>query len=90
MEMTGMLLDVKFFQKMSRELTKRLAEIEKQIYDAVGKPFNINSTQQLSDVLFRPLELEAARPREENRQRALTPPPRMCSRNCAASTRWWT
>jgi hypothetical protein len=39
-------------------LEKRLSEIEKQVYEAVGKTFNINSTQQLSDVLFNRLGLE--------------------------------
>jgi DNA polymerase I len=59
MEMTGVLLDLPFFKKMSAELTKRLGEIEKDVYTAVGKPFNINSTQQLSDVLFGKLGLKA-------------------------------
>jgi DNA polymerase-1 len=58
MEMEGIMLDLPFFEKMSKELTKRLSEIEKQVYDMVGKPFNINSTQQLSDVLFKTLGLE--------------------------------
>jgi len=58
MEMTGVLLDLPFFEKMSGELTKRLGEIEKDVYAAVGKPFNINSTQQLSDVLFNKLGLK--------------------------------
>ncbi len=58
MEMEGVLLDLPFLKKMSDELTKRLAEIEKQIFDSVGKPFNVNSTQQLSDVLFKQLGLE--------------------------------
>ncbi len=58
MEMTGISLDLPFFEKMSKELSKRLAEIEKQVFDMVGKPFNINSTQQLSDVLFKTLGLE--------------------------------
>ena len=58
MEMTGIMLDLPFFKKMSRELGKRMAEIEKQVFKLVGKPFNINSTQQLSDVLFNTLELE--------------------------------
>jgi DNA polymerase-1 len=35
-----------------------LGEIEKQVFDMVGKSFNINSTQQLSDVLFKTLGLE--------------------------------
>jgi DNA polymerase-1 len=58
MEMEGISLDLPFFEKMSKELTKRLNEIEKQVYDLVGKNFNINSTQQLSDVLFKTLGLE--------------------------------
>ncbi|MBL8101086.1 MAG: DNA polymerase I [Anaerolineales bacterium] len=58
MEMTGALIDVKFFAEMSKELEKRLAEIEKEIYGHAGKTFNINSPQQLSDVLFNHLRLE--------------------------------
>jgi len=58
MEMTGVLLDLPFFKKLSDELTRRMADIEKQVYEAVGKPFNINSTQQLSDILFNRLRLE--------------------------------
>ena len=61
MEMEGVLLDLPFLKKMSDELTKRLAEIEKQIFDSVGKPFNVNSTQQLSDVLFKPSRFGATR-----------------------------
>jgi DNA polymerase-1 len=52
MEMTGVLLDLPFFEKLSVELQTRMAEIEKQVFESVGKPFNLNSTQQLSDVLF--------------------------------------
>lgn len=58
MEMTGVLLDLAFFQRMSEELQTRLAEIETQIFESVGKAFNLNSTQQLSDVLFARLRLQ--------------------------------
>jgi len=58
MEMEGVLLDLPFLKQMSDEMTKRLGEIEKRIFDLVGKPFNVNSTQQLSDVLFITLGLE--------------------------------
>lgn len=58
MEMTGALIDTEFFGVMSKELAKRLAEIEKEIFGHVGKTFNINSPQQLSDVLFNHLRLE--------------------------------
>ncbi len=52
MEMSGVLLDLPFFSEMATELQGRMAGIEKRVFELVGKPFNINSTQQLSDVLF--------------------------------------
>lgn len=58
MEMTGALIDTEFFGEMSKDLAKRLAEIEKEIYAHTGRTFNINSPQQLSDVLFNHLRLE--------------------------------
>lgn len=58
MEMTGVLLDLPFFEQMSGELQARMNAIEKQVFEAVGKVFNINSTQQLSEVLFNRLGLE--------------------------------
>ncbi|HET9914383.1 MAG TPA: DNA polymerase I [Anaerolineales bacterium] len=58
MEMAGISLDIPFFEETGKRLEKRLSEIEKQVYDSVGKPFNINSTQQLSDVLFKNLGLQ--------------------------------
>ncbi|MBN1303290.1 MAG: DNA polymerase I [Anaerolineales bacterium] len=57
MEMNGILLDLPFLEEMSQELQTRLEEIEKQVYDLVGKVFNLNSTQQLSEVLFSRLGL---------------------------------
>ena len=58
MEMTGVLINVPFFKKMSGELAIDLAKIEKQVFEMVGKPFNLNSPQQLSDILFNYLRLE--------------------------------
>jgi DNA polymerase-1 len=58
MEMTGAKIDTEFFGQMSKDLAGRLAEIEKEIFGHVGKTFNINSPQQLSDVLFNHLRLE--------------------------------
>ncbi len=58
MEMAGILIDLPFFKKMSEELSERMAEIEKRVFESVGKPFNLNSTQQLSDVLFTHLRLD--------------------------------
>jgi DNA polymerase-1 len=52
MDMKGVALDVPFLRNMSRQLQGRLATLELEIQDQVGYPFNINSTQQLSDALF--------------------------------------
>lgn len=57
MELAGVALDKAFFAEMSRELGERMAATEKQVYQAVGKTFNLNSTQQLSAVLFETLHL---------------------------------
>jgi DNA polymerase-1 len=60
MQMAGILLDVPFLQQMSKDLRRRLLEIEQEIVKVVGYSFNINSTQQLSDVLFGSLGLPTA------------------------------
>ncbi|MCX7707163.1 MAG: DNA polymerase I [Anaerolineae bacterium] len=57
MESAGVKLDVPFLAQMSVDLTKRLHEIEREIQQIAGYAFNINSTQQLSDVLFGKLGL---------------------------------
>ncbi|MGE5224181.1 MAG: DNA polymerase I, partial [Omnitrophica WOR_2 bacterium] len=57
MEMTGISLDAGYLAEMSKELNDRLAAIEEQIFKEVGEPFNINSTQQLSNILFERLKL---------------------------------
>ena len=57
MEMTGIGLDTGFLAGMSRELAARLREIEDRVYELVGTPFNLNSTQQLSRALFETLKL---------------------------------
>jgi DNA polymerase I len=58
MEMTGISLNKEYLAGMSSELSARLAEIETQVYELVGMPFNISSTQQLSKALFERLRLE--------------------------------
>jgi DNA polymerase I len=57
MEMAGVALDVDYLAEMSATLQKRLAQIEKKIYAAVGEEFNLNSTQQLAKALFETLGL---------------------------------
>jgi DNA polymerase I len=57
MEMAGVSLDVEFLAGMSKELDVRMREIESLVHQAVGMPFNLNSTQQLSVALFDTLKL---------------------------------
>jgi DNA polymerase-1 len=57
MEMAGVLIDTDFLEDFSSDLSSRLDEIENQIFEYVEHPFNINSTQQLSQVLFDELRL---------------------------------
>ncbi|HEX9013791.1 MAG TPA: DNA polymerase I, partial [Anaerolineaceae bacterium] len=58
MEMAGIAVNPEVFRGMGEELRKRLNQIELQIYETVGQSFNLNSTQQLSTVLFDRLRLE--------------------------------
>ena len=57
MEMTGISLDIEFLRQLSRELQERMAKIETKIFEEAGSQFNVNSTQQLSAVLFEDLKL---------------------------------
>jgi len=59
MEMTGVHLDLAWLEALSAELADRLARLEADIYELAGEPFNINSTQQLSVILFERLGLSA-------------------------------
>ncbi|HZD11273.1 MAG TPA: DNA polymerase, partial [Candidatus Binatia bacterium] len=57
MEREGVAIDTEFFAQMSKNLEQRLNELEKAVYEIAGEPFNVNSTQQLSEVLFDKLGL---------------------------------
>lgn len=57
MEMAGIGLDMEFFSNFSEELRQNLESIENKIITSVGKTFNLNSTQQLSTILFETLRL---------------------------------
>ena len=61
MEFEGISINETLFQELSERLTARIEELEAEIFEIVGHPFNINSTQQLSDVLFKELMLPSDR-----------------------------
>ncbi len=57
MENNGIKLDDKFLRRLSQEIGKKIGRLEKKIKDLAGMNFNINSTQQLREVLFEKLEI---------------------------------
>ena len=57
METIGIKVDADALQRLSKELEAELARLEKKIYEAGGTEFNINSPQQLAQVLFHKLQL---------------------------------
>ncbi|MFN3742587.1 MAG: DNA polymerase I [Anaerolineales bacterium] len=52
MEMHGVLVDTAFLKEYGKALRARMGEIEEAVYRLIGKRFNLNSTQQLSEALF--------------------------------------
>jgi len=61
MERNGVALDTDLLRHMSQSLGKQLLKLEQGIYSYVGHRFNINSSQQLSGVLFGELKLPGAK-----------------------------
>ncbi|MBA3583357.1 MAG: DNA polymerase I [Gemmatimonadetes bacterium] len=53
----GIALDREFFAAMSERLAGELATIERECYILAGGEFNLNSPQQLAEVLFKRLKL---------------------------------
>ncbi len=58
MEERGIRIDVAYLKKLSEKYHKTLSSIEKEIFDAAGEEFNINSPKQLGEILFDKLKLE--------------------------------
>jgi DNA polymerase-1 len=59
MELTGVLLDTDHLAKLSRDLGRAIAALEREIHALAGKTFNINSPKQMNEVLFEHLKLKA-------------------------------
>jgi DNA polymerase-1 len=57
MEFSGVKLDTELLREMSKELDRMLDNLTHDIYRLAGTEFNINSPQQLADVLFKKLKL---------------------------------
>ncbi len=57
MQANGIALNVGLLKTMSVDLAEKVAHIESGMYELVGHEFNIGSSQQLGDVLFKELGL---------------------------------
>ncbi len=58
MEMAGVLIDTSYLKKLGEENQAQLESVEKSVYAAAGQEFNINSTRELSYILFEKLGLK--------------------------------
>ena len=61
MERVGILLDREALVAISAEMQARIGELEGEVQDRAGHPFNLGSTQQLATVLYDELGLAAGR-----------------------------
>jgi len=52
MEAKGILIDKQFLAKISKLLKSELLSLQKKIYEISGAEFNINSPQQIQEILF--------------------------------------
>ena len=57
MQRHGIKLDSGVLHEMSRDLNEQLHQVEMELYSSIGHRVNINSPQQLSDLLFKELGL---------------------------------
>ena len=57
MQFNGITVDVEPLESMSAELGEQMVRMESKVHEVVGHEFNLNSSQQLSDVLFNELRL---------------------------------
>ena len=58
MENIGFAVDAEGIRAFGQALDQKITEAQKQVYDAVGCEFNINSPKQLGEALFEKLGLE--------------------------------
>lgn len=57
MEWTGITIDLRWFASLKQRFQTEREAVEKQIYEAAGTEFNINSNPQLREILFDRLKL---------------------------------
>jgi len=61
MEETGVRVDLAYLEKLGARFSDEIAALEKEIHKLAGQEFNLNSSKQLSAVLFEKLKLPVIR-----------------------------
>lgn len=61
MEKVGFAIDADTLRELSKEYRGNMVELERQIFEVAGESFNINSTKQLSHILFDKLGLKSGK-----------------------------
>ena len=61
MEQQGVLIDSQKLRQQSQDLATRIAELEKEVHEEAGEPFNLGSTKQLQHILFEKLSLPVSK-----------------------------
>ena len=61
MEMKGVKVNEKLLKELSKKLDDELKELIEKIYSLAGREFNINSSQQLGEILFKEMKLPPAK-----------------------------
>ena len=57
MEQEGVLIDSQKLRQQSQDLAKRITELESEVHEEAGEPFNLGSTKQLQQILFEKMSL---------------------------------
>lgn len=57
MEYTGVRLDVEFLKTAAKQMAVKIQAIEAEIHEMAGYPLNVNSSQQLGELLFEKMSL---------------------------------
>lgn len=57
MELCGVLIDAKLLKSHGQSMQERLTTLEREVFDAAGSTFNLNSPKQLQEILFQKLKL---------------------------------
>ncbi|SEM21991.1 DNA polymerase I [Acinetobacter sp. DSM 11652] len=61
MEENGIQLDLSFLDQLGQEFSNTILELENQIIEIAGQPFNVSSPKQVGDILFDKLGLKGGK-----------------------------